>query len=334
MFRHLLKALLLTLVVCEARRNLQEEKLCENGTPIYEMYVVDGTFPTEKADCTYGVTIESGECRVVINDVKADSTGHICFNAASGECNEFDATHLTGSVSSHCGDDTHTEPINTLSNIEFNKQIPIETSILKMNIAVGYGCEGEKKVDLWKPEECKPAATEEKNETDEKKEEEEKKEEDDKKEEDNKNEPEENNQTEDKNTTEPENNTTEPEKNDTEPEKNEVEPEKNETEPEKNNTEPEKNEVEPEKNDTEPEKNETDNKNDTQPEKNETDNTNEQDNNATEDPSNNDDNTDPTQEQPGSQNNDTKQEPNNETSFSFRTELGLLELILGLFVLV
>lgn len=302
MFYHLLKALLLTLVVCQARRNLQEQ-LCENGTPIYELYIIDGTYPTEKVNCTYGVTIESGQCRVILNDVKADSTGHICFNAVSGECKEIDTKLLTGSVSSHCGDDSHTEPIKEIQDFEFNKQIPIETSILKMNVAAGYGCEGEKAVPIWGPEECKPT-TEEKNETDEKKEE------------DNKNDPEENNQTENKNTTEPENNTTEP----TEPEKNEVDPEKNVTEPEKNNTEPEKNEVEPEKNGTEPGKNEADNKNVTEPE------TNEQDKNLTENPPNNNNNT-----EPNAQNNDTKETPN-EKSFSTGIELGLLELVLGLFL--
>eukprot|EP00826_Nyctotherus_ovalis_P057946 TRINITY_DN7939_c0_g3_i1.p1 TRINITY_DN7939_c0_g3~~TRINITY_DN7939_c0_g3_i1.p1 ORF type:complete len:335 (+),score=111.37 TRINITY_DN7939_c0_g3_i1:932-1936(+) len=287
MFSHLLKTLVFLLAVCTARRHLQEQT-CENGTPVYTLYAIDGTVAPEKAGCTYSLTLTSGSCVLLIHDAKGNSSGHICFDAASSTCKDVNNEALGGSISSDCAGVIETEPIQEIHNFELNKPISIETNILKGNVAVGFGCEGEKPVEMWKPEECKLEQAEEKkedeNKQEENKQEEEKKEEQDKKEEDKK-ETEEKNVTEEKNNTEPESNNTQQENNNTEQQdtNNTTEHQDNNTEQENNKTEvkpaePEVKPVEPietEKNVSEPEVNTTEHENNSsEPVQNKTENNN------------------------------------------------------------
>ena len=240
MFRQLLKALIFLLVACVAQRHL-EENLCENGKSVYSIYAIDGTIPNEKKDCTYSFTIQSGECVLLVHNIKANEDGNVCLNAASSHCDEFNPSIMTGSISAECAGTAEHEAFPVIENFEFNKEIPIDTKILKVNIAVGHGCEGEVPVEIWKPNEC---VVEEKKDTEENKETKKK---------------------DDLESVEP----TEPAK----PEKNEAD---NKEPTEQDQKEPEK--KEPEKKETN-EKNETDEKKNTEPEKKQTEPAKEEDKN-------------------------------------------------------
>lgn len=322
MFSHLLKTLVFLLAVCTARRHLQEQT-CENGTPVFTLYAIDGTVAPEKAECTYSLTLTSGSCVLLVHDAKGNSSGHICFNAASNTCKDVNSEALGGSISSDCAGVIETVPIQEIHNFQFNKPISVETNILKGNVAVGFGCEGEKPVEMWKPDECKLEQAEEKkedeNKPEENKQEEEKKEE---QKEEEKKDAEEKNTTEEKNNTETENNTTQQENNDTVQEdiNNNTEQEKNNSEQENNKTEvkpaePEVNPAETENNSSEPQVNATEHENNSsEPVQNKT-----EDNNNTE-----------TDADAGEQNhtapvvkNDTKQTTDAGSDKSYGAKLGM-----------
>lgn len=156
MSHHFLKAMLMALaflVVCDARRCLQSN-ICENGTPTYTFYAIDGKVDPKLSSCTFSLVLASGPCMLDVSAVKSDSSGRICFASSSPACASFNSASLTGTVTANCAGETQIKSIQEITNVKLDQEIKITSSLLNGSVAIGHGCQGATSVPTWKPRNC------------------------------------------------------------------------------------------------------------------------------------------------------------------------------------